>query len=180
MTFVKNDVVDLLNQMVLPPNESLPDGASEEMIIDFESRNKICVPPVFRSLLLFCNGPCVGPGGFAGISITRESQDIDHLFDLYPSWLAKGWIPIAGDGCGNYYLVATNGEFGVGEPVFFVDVIDDEEIPSFIVSSNPWSFLKFIFKKELGQSKWPFDRIEFEKNDPEVFLFRAIAFPWDA
>jgi len=122
----------------------------------------------------------VGPGGVSGIGTKRKSQDLDALMNLHPDWRSRGWVPVAGDGAGNYYVVATKGEFGPGEPVLFIDVGVDESVPAFVAASDTWHFLRFMLKKELGESRWPFSKDEVVLMDPSVETFTSVALPWDA
>ncbi len=39
--------------------------------------------------------------------------------DLFPGWAELGWLPVAGDGCGNLYVLAEDGTVG------FVDTMKD-------------------------------------------------------
>jgi hypothetical protein len=32
--------------------------------------------------------------------------------DLFPEWAEQGWLPVAGDGCGNYYVLTADGTAG--------------------------------------------------------------------
>ena len=32
--------------------------------------------------------------------------------DLFPHWAEPGWLPVAGDGCGNCYVLAPDGSVG--------------------------------------------------------------------
>lgn len=34
---------------------------------------------------------------------------------LFPEWTLKGWLPVAGDGCGNYYVLLADGSVGFVE-----------------------------------------------------------------
>ncbi len=47
--------------------------------------------------------------------------DVDMAWrrDLHPEWAGPGWLPVAGDGCGNYYVLLGNGAVG------FVDTMKD-------------------------------------------------------
>ena len=177
---IRAEVIRMLAQVALPPGEPLPRGAPEPLIADWELRNQIRLPPEFRAWLAACNGPCVGPGGVTGIATKRNSQDVDFLLRLHPDWHKQGWVPLAGDGSGNYYVVATKGEFGPGEPVLFIDNMIEENVPAFVVASDSWQFLWFMLKKELGQSKWPFDRAEVVSEDPAILTFSSVCLPWES
>jgi hypothetical protein len=39
--------------------------------------------------------------------------------DLFPEWVERGWLPVAGDGCGNCYILTADGIVG------FVDTMND-------------------------------------------------------
>ena len=176
---IKEDVLSLLPSLERPPGEALPDGASEEQIARAESVVGILFPPKLREWLSVCNGACVGPGGIVGLQQRRTIQDLSSILSLYPVWQSSGWIPVAGDGCGNYYVVDTSGRFGQGEPVLFVDVHDDMEAPAYIVASDVWHFLRFLFREELGDDRWPFSKRHVLVSDPEIERFSA-TLPWDA
>ena len=177
---LEEEVLELLATVPSPPSEEIPPGATEADVAKCEKRIGLKVPAKLRAWLLTSNGPCVGPGGVFGIKPRREDLDLEHILTLRPIWREKGWIPVAGDGCGNYYVVVSKGEFGEGEPVIFIDTMVDDTVPAFIAASDIWQFLKFLFKKDLGESKWPYDDHEVGKADPDMLAFRDVAFPWNA
>ena len=174
------EVIELLSKVPSPPDEGIPAGATEHQVAEYEKRLGLSIPNKLRAWLLTCNGPCVGPGGIFGMNTRRESQDIERILTLRPNWHEKGWIPIAGDGCGNYYVVATEGEFGEGEPVLFIDTMEDDSVPAYVAASDIWRFLRFLLKKELGESKWPYNRDEVAMADPAILSFRDVELPWNA
>ena len=175
-----SEVLALLKLLPSPPDEPLPPGASESEIAAFEESQGIAIPTELRQWLTTSNGACVGPGGIVGIKTARDSQDAESILELHPTWANNGWMPVAGDGCGSYYLMATKNEFGAGNPVFFVDVNDDDRAAAFIAGSNVWRFLVFLFKKELGKSNWPFSESEVLADDPEIMSFSSLALPWES
>ena len=93
-------------------------------------------------------------------------------------WKSKKWIPIAGDGCGNYYLLATSHEYGRGRPVFFVDTHEDPNEPSYLVASDLWHFMSFLLRKELGESAWPFRKEFVVEEDPAIESYHGLRYPW--
>ena len=125
------------------------------------------------------NGPCVGPGGLYGIKTIRKHLDIEVYLEMFPGWQTKKWIPIAGDGCGNHYILATQDDYGAGFPVLFIDCSMDDESPAFIVASDIGHFLAFLLGKELGVSGWPFDEASVVHADPSIRHFQGVALPWD-
>ncbi len=177
---LRKEVLELLTRVPTPPGENIPAGASEAEIVAFEKRTGLKVPSQLQSWLLACNGPCVGPGGVFGIKPSREDLDIEELLRLHPTWVDDGWIPVAGDGCGNYYLVASTGRFGDGEPIIFVDTMEDDSAPVYVAASSTWQFLRFLFKKELGQSNWPYGHHEVTTDDPEIESVHSVPLPWNA
>lgn len=174
------EVIAIMHKAPMPPGESLPPGASDDSISKCEQRLGVTFPQSLRSWLRTCNGPCVGPGGITGIKKSRKSQDIEAILGNHPNWLRKGWIPVAGDGCGNYYTIAGTGEFGCGEPVLFLDCMENESVPAFVVASNLQRFLTFLLRRELDQIAWPYDRTTVEHEDPEILSVRNIPLPWSA
>jgi hypothetical protein len=81
----------------------------------------VTYPPQLADLLALCNGARIGPGGLFGQRPEEPGIDAPSYLELFPEWTAKGWIPIAGDGCGNYYVLLADGSVG------FVDTISDPD-----------------------------------------------------
>ncbi len=177
---IRKEVLELLTKVPVPPEDSTPAGVTDEQLNQFEATNGITIPRLLREWLLMANGPCVGPGGVVGITTKRESQDAESILGNYPEWREKGWFPVAGDGCGNYYVVATRNDYGDGEPVLFVDINDDSSEPAFLAASNTWSFLRFLLQKELDETRWPYSESEVIRDDPEITSFAGVSLPWDA
>lgn len=173
-------IQELLAKVPRPPDESLPGGLSNDTLSGFEHRTGIPLPNDLREWLRTTNGPCIGPGGIYGIHPTRTFLDIEGYYKIFPGWQSKKWIPIAGDGCGNYYVLATQHEYGIGFPVFFIDTSISSDIPTYVVASDLWRFLAFLLKRELGESGWPFDQRVVRNADPEIDRVRNIALPWGA
>jgi cell wall assembly regulator SMI1 len=178
-TPLQAEVLELLAKAPAPPNEQLPPGAAESDLAGCEQRIGVSIPPELRAWLSTCNGPCVCDGVF-GVNPGRKHLDIERVIALSEDWRKKGWIPVSGDGCGNYYLVATQGEFGEGEPVFFIDTMGSTSEPAYLVASDIWHFLRFLLKRALRQSRWPFDREEVSTADPDILTFHGVPLPWDA
>ncbi|MCR9296032.1 MAG: hypothetical protein NXI32_25225 [bacterium] len=70
-------------------------------------------------------------------------------------------------------------DYGNGEPVLFVDVNDDSSQTAFLAASNTWSFLRFLLRKELGETRWPYSESEVIRDDPEIESFVGVPLPWD-
>src|SRR5262245_15594104 len=128
----------------------------EEEIAQFEVRNRIQVPLELREWL------CSGPGTY----------EVEETYRFHPIWREKGWIPIAGDGCGNCYVLDTTCtvEPGPGRPLpspthpaYFMDHEEDDDRPSYAVASSFETFLHFMRRdqemlRQGGEHYWPFDR----------------------
>jgi hypothetical protein len=173
---IEDEVRRMASLVPAPPDEDLPLGANEEAIRAFESRTGLSVPISLREWLQFTNGPGIGPGGLLGIGPNRSELDIEGVLQSYPTWREKGWIPIAGDGCGNYYLVSTS----QGGGVYFIDASIDPERLDYVVASDVWRFLWFLLNRELGKKDWPFSREYVLLHDPEVERCLQAPLAWDA
>lgn len=179
-------VRDLLGKVPGPPGEVLPGGVSDADLSAFSERTGVQIPPPLAAWLKLSNGPCVGPGGLFGIRPARTGHDIEQIFDFIPLWKERAWIPVAGDGCGNYYVLASAQEFGPGWPVLFIETTMSSEVPAYIVASGLWKFLVFLLEDEflrvkgISDTPWPFDRAEVTRRDPEIESFKGVSMPWDA
>lgn len=168
----------LLSKVPSPPGERLPEGTTDAEIHSFVDRTGISVPDDLAAWMKLSNGPCVGPGGLFGIRTQRSHLDIESCLDIFPSWRHQKWIPVAGDGCGNYYVVPTQGEFGDGFPVLFIDMSLADDSPAFIVASDMGHFLESLLETELGDRSWPFDERAVVERDPNILSFRDVKLPW--
>jgi SMI1 / KNR4 family (SUKH-1) len=96
-----------------------PEGASAAQLAILSDRLGHRLPPALRSWLSVCRGAAIGPGGVFGERPDRPSLDMAGIRDLFPEWRTLGWLPVAGDGCGNYYVLTLDGIVG------FVDAMSD-------------------------------------------------------
>lgn len=172
-------ISELLHQVPRPPEDSIPSGVTDEEIAHFEERTGIVVPAMLRRWLRVTNGPCVGPGGFYGIQPLRSHLEIEEYLNLFPDWKKRQWIPVAGDGCGNHYIIPTQNEFGLGYPVLFIDVGRAVDSPSYVVASDLEHFVVGTLRKEMGDAGWPFSRDRTLAFDPGLSDFHAVPFPWE-
>jgi hypothetical protein len=63
-----------------------------------------------------------------------------RMRDRYPQWAESGLLPVADDGCGNYYVLATDGTVGFVETMKDHDRIDRRvagDLLSFIADQRP-------------------------------------------
>jgi hypothetical protein len=171
------DIQRLVFEVPSPPGEPLAEGTSDEEIHRFSVRTGVSIPAELEQWLRFTNGPCIGPGGIYGISPRRRNLDIEQTYRFRPEWRSRNWIPIAGDGCGNEYILAADKKLGSSFPVFFFDHEQgDPTRIAYFVGSGLWSFLRFLLQHELGERRWPFNAEFVLESDPE--LSGCSKLPW--
>ena len=66
-------------------------------------------------------GSGIGPGGIFGPRPDEPYLDMPQRRDLFPEWAEQGWLPVAGDGCGNCYVLTADGTAGF--VVIWTDVL---------------------------------------------------------
>lgn len=91
----------LIYGAVRAPEEEI-DGASQEQLTALRTRLRRDLPTQLTDLLAVCNGARIGPGGLFGQRPEEPYLDLPSVLALFPAWTAHGWIPVGGDGCGNY------------------------------------------------------------------------------
>jgi cell wall assembly regulator SMI1 len=175
------EVTTLLNEAPREPGTKLPPGASEQDISDFEKYTNLALPESLKALLRICNGPAVGPGGIYGISTSsdddsRRSYLIADVLGSHPNWRQAGWLPIAGDGCGNEYVLSLKCD---SHPVLYVETCTNPDVAQYVVGSDLWHFLRFLLRREIGERGWPFCRDYVLGMDPRMEDVRSAPMPWD-
>jgi cell wall assembly regulator SMI1 len=139
----RRDVLRLLPETRRAPDQPYPGGADDQELADLERRLGVPLPEVLADWLRVCKGEAIGPGGVFG---SRKDHDIAAYLALFPRWRGLGWLPIAGDGCGNYYVLLTKGQ--LAGQVAFVDTISDPDNIDFIVGESLWTFLRSFLIRE--------------------------------
>lgn len=146
---MKQEVLHLLTLLPLAPEDTLPDGATTEQIQQLRQYFGLPLPSQLVEWLTFCNGPCIAQGGVFGIRPDRKFLDIIAHVELNLPWLQKYWLPIAGDGCGNYYVLVLDPGNPESCPIFFIDhEVDYDELSS-QAALDLWHFLYGLFRTEL-------------------------------
>lgn len=179
---LRREVMRMAAELERPPEDAaLPPGTTDAEMDAFEARTGVTVPPELREWLRFTNGPLVGPGGVYGIRTGRDFPDTEAVYGSVPEFRERGWIPVSGDGCGCYYVLVTRSADAV-RPVYFIDPYQDGGygVPTYAVASGLWRFLWFLFRSELGDRSWPFDRAAVLVADPELAGVRGARLPWEA
>jgi cell wall assembly regulator SMI1 len=143
-------------------------GATSEQLGALEERLELSLPEVYRKWLSVCNGMVAGPGGIYGTETGKNFLDVEWVLQLHPQWLEQRWLPVAGDGNGNHYVLDLSRRHIDEDAVFFIDVSDDPEALSYIVASDLRRFFAGLLSKELGDRRWPFDREFMLQADPQI------------
>ncbi|GAA3599519.1 SMI1/KNR4 family protein [Kribbella ginsengisoli] len=101
------------------------------------------LPESLTRWLSTCNGSFAGQGGLFGANLAgpREFLDISSYVALRPSWRHHRWIPVAGDGCGDYYILDASRSHFPGDVIFFVDQSDYDALDHAVASDLP-TFLR--------------------------------------
>jgi hypothetical protein len=120
---VTAQVLEILRGLVAgavrAPEDEPPRGAWSQEMDDLQARLGCSLPAVLRIWLSACRGARIGPGGVFGPRPDDLGIDVASRRDPYPEWAQLGWLPVAGDGCGNYYVLREDGTVG------FVDTMQD-------------------------------------------------------
>jgi len=153
-----------------------PIGATKETLCGFVDRTGLVVPEPLAEWLRDVNGARIGPGGVLGIRPDDPYCDIETILHGYPEWVPNGWIPVAGDGCGNYYVLGP--DCGM-HPICFINTSSDYLKPAYLVASGIWPFLRFLFDYEIGERRWPFSRAYVIAHDPGITSCSVARMPWD-
>jgi len=150
----------------------------ERSIQELESTFGFPLPAEYRSWLERFDDVSFDGAYFCGLSgdgrLSRHQSE----------WASQGWVNVANDGCGDYYALVLNQQFGLSAPVVFIDVYK-ELADAYIVASEFPKFVQGLLMlerdevdREGAEPHWPFDRIETLKMDPEIMSARNIRFPW--
>jgi hypothetical protein len=124
------------------PDDEPPRGAGPAELDDLQARLGCGIPPPLRAWLSVCRGARIGPGGLFGPRPDAPSLDMAWMRDLYPQWAESGLLPVAGDGCGNYYVLAEDGTVG------FVDTMKDPDHIDRRVAGNLLSFMTSLLASD--------------------------------
>jgi hypothetical protein len=185
MERIVEEVLQLISTSAEAEGMAVPPGITQEALSTLSIHTGIPIPAELRQLLLLCNAPNVGPNGIFGISPTKRFLDIESILNLHhdDGWREKGWLPIAGDGCGSYYVIATQATSPSGHPIYFVDE-KDYTSAVYVAASGLWQFLRFLLRAEMLDpddytTYWPFNKDRVLEEDPALAQVTDIAKPWE-
>lgn len=171
------ELVDLARRAPSPPGHELT-GASEAEIKSLESEADRTLSPSFERWLKAVNGAMLGPGGLFGIRNAKDFLSIRQYWDIFPEWKSMGWIPVAGNGLGDYWVAVPRGPDGDPDWVAFINTHEDPlEVERFFASSVT-RFVKFLLESELGERRWPADREYDLEHDPSLAATPEEKAPW--
>ena len=136
------------------------------------------IPAQLREWLMLCNCAPLGPGGVFGICKGSRHRDMEYLLGVFPAWKEQGWLPVAGDGVGSFYVINTHPTRTLSHPVYFVEESDYERV-AYVVASGIWPFIWFYLQEELGDDFWPFDRSRVLRADPALETCTDLKKPWE-
>ncbi|WP_433789815.1 BTAD domain-containing putative transcriptional regulator [Actinoplanes sp. CA-252034] len=150
-------LLELVARATRSPEDHEPvRGATEDEIAQIGGRFPMPLPSSYVSWLRVCNGAAIGPGGVFG------TGDALERLDQFGGWSQRGWIPIAGDGCGNVYVV--DAESGA---VYFIDAAEGDDY-SYRVAGDVPHFVRFLLERDAGRRGWPFDARYVTGIDPGI------------
>jgi cell wall assembly regulator SMI1 len=172
---VRQEVVTLLREVPRAPEQPFPGGADDLELADLERRLGEPIPSVLADWLRVCKGEAIGPGGVYGARFDRDWLDVAAQRADRPSWREQGWLPVAGDGCGNTYVLSTRGP--LTGSIGFVDSSEPDDMAC-VVASDLWRFLRFLFIAETGDGRWPFDQRSVLTADPALAALPNEFMPW--
>ena len=156
-------------------------GASDEQLAGLRRTLGFEPPVELIDWLRVCNGVIAGPGGLYGADPPEDFLDIGGVLALYPAWRESQWIPVAGDGNGNQYVLDATRQHFEGDAVYFVDVMEDPDALSYVVSSSLGRFLRLLLLADLGDRRWPFDEAHVSAADPAILAVDpSELLPWNA
>ncbi len=176
----------LLELLARPDEPPRPAGASDAEIAALEDYLGTPLPADLRDWLRFSNGAFIGTVPAFGAHSLDAPLSIQRVLNRFPIWRDRRWIPVASDGCGNFYVIPTQGEYGDGFPVLFVEAVIDHSVPQYIVASDFGHFLIGMMVDELNplddeftEAVWPFVEETVVRDDPEILKFHGVPLPWN-
>ncbi|GAA4959136.1 AfsR/SARP family transcriptional regulator [Actinoplanes utahensis] len=147
------EVLELLARASRSSDDEPIRGATGDEITELAARFPMPLPRLHVAWLRMCNGSMVEPGGLFGTALAGRT------LDRFPQWPARGRIPVAGDGNGNYYVLdAASGA------VYFLDTMEGDDY-AYVVGSDVMHFVRFLLEGDRG---WPFQRDYVTKRDPAI------------
>lgn len=156
-----------------------PDGATSQLLDDFESRTGVKLPSDVREWLTLSNGAA----GFFGIRPDDEDRDIEGIWRWHPVWRSRKWIPVGRDLNGNFFVRVEGNTTDRPNAVYFVEGIGDDCL-QYAVASDAMHYAEFAIEElialdETGNYPWPLDRDFVLAKDPALKSAPATLLLWN-
>ena len=146
-----------------------------DSLLRFEAEAGFPPPPDWVQWLEICNGCNLSADfwfarlyGIWDRPIRQLDLDASRLLrdKYYKPWRDLQRIPIADDGCGDYFLLGQPFPGGPPTAVMFWDQANDYSEFEYIVASNLWTFLRGVLEHLDEREGWPFDKQTLLSIDP--------------
>ncbi len=135
------------------------------------------MPGDLERWLTLSSGVTLDTMALLGTAKQSGLMSIEQVLREY-KWPANDMVPIAEDGFGNFYALATKGEGR--RPVVFIEGTD-LQAPQYVVASSLDRFLEaFIDVMAGGRHEWPFVKDRELASDPELAQVTQYPLPWEA
>lgn len=141
----RRDVLRLLPATPRAPEQPFPGGVDNQELADLERRLGAPLPEALVDWLRVCKGEGICAGGVFGARTDDQFLDMATYRAMFPQWRAFGWLPVAGDGCGNYFVLVTRGDFA--GKVAFIDTISNPDRIEGIAGASLWTFLRSLLMR---------------------------------
>ena len=174
-----DELMELARQVQAPPGQHLT-GASDTEIMCLADEIGRTLSPGLRRWFGAVNGAMLGPGGIFGRRGVRDFLSIKKYLAIYPEWRSLGWVPIASDGVGNYWVAVPQGPDGNPDWVAFVDTHENPASVDRYVASSVLRFIRFLLESELGETRWPGDREYDLEHDPALVIVPEEKAAWSS
>jgi hypothetical protein len=176
------------------PIDPFPCGTTDKKLDEFSKQTGVQIPASLRRWLKLTNGAA----GFYGVD-SSTGKDIEKIWEWFPDWKTRSWIPVAIDANGNYYVQPAC------DAVCYVESLNPDEL-SYVVASDMLHFALFAFEDQmelhrpLARSKgydiylpkssmrrgvpptelnpWPFSKKYMMFRDPELKNIKELPTAW--
>lgn len=181
---IRDKAIKLLRQEELKNKLEVFDPVDYIKLSQFENRYGISLDHNFKEWLSISNGSHAGGGGFYGIGHSKDSIQLN--FVVHPYWILSQWVPVAGDGFGNTYLIDCS-RTSIRGFVFFIDSHNNASKITYYVASNFWMFMYLMLVGESDnypdeneyEDLWPFNKDFVLSIDPAIKNAPYDLLPWN-
>lgn len=180
------DIILRLNTHMRSRGEPAVQGASADEIHLLGKALSFELPRELALWLSLCRG-CELPS-FTFPTLLGTHRDNCITDAMYPEWRERGWIPLIGDGCGNYYNVIADRS---PAPIAFIEGSAPTDL-NYLAASSLFRFLSFVVDEleaenpdpspdadDVYMSVW-FDRDSLLKADPDSAAITDIPRAWNS